>query len=72
MLLFVITRLLRIPLENQHCVPNSNLTPELSGGGETTTDLRLNHRVTNHRCPPVRLSDLLERGPLMEPRSRHR
>jgi hypothetical protein len=34
-------------------------TPELSGGGWTTTEPRLGHGAANHRCPPVRFSDLL-------------
>ena len=32
------------------------LTPELSGGGETTPGLCLHHRAATHRCPPGRFS----------------
>jgi hypothetical protein len=37
-------------------MPNAH---RLSGGGETTTDLRLQHRAGQLRCPPVRLQPLV-------------
>ena len=43
--------------------PDVIATPELSGGGETTTDLRLNYRVINHRCPPRPLECMVRARP---------
>jgi hypothetical protein len=37
----------------------NGITPELSGGGGTTTEPRLGHGGAKHRCPPVRFSDVL-------------
>jgi hypothetical protein len=35
---------------------NAHRTRNLSGGGRTTTDLRLSHTAAHRRCPPVRCS----------------
>src|SRR6266540_7179739 len=32
--------------------PRKHLTPTLSGGCRTPTDVRLDHRGADHRCPP--------------------